>query len=95
MLHNYNQNKIPYINVQNSKSQEYQTHYSTMMRLCFSFLCVLGLSSYAVAYGPLDQKDPNGNITIKWDVISWTEDGYVATVKINNFQKFRQIKNPG
>ncbi|WJX72196.1 hypothetical protein P8452_56099 [Trifolium repens] len=63
-----------------------------MMRLCFSFLCVLVLSSYAVAYDP---KDPNGNITVKWDVISWTSDGYVALVTINNFQKFRQIKNLG
>ncbi|KAK2420106.1 protein COBRA [Trifolium repens] len=62
------------------------------MRLCFSFLCVLVISSYAVAYDP---KDPNGNITIKWDVIAWTPDGYVAMVTINNFQKFRQIKNPG
>jgi hypothetical protein len=29
----------------------------------------------SVAYDPLD---PNGNITIKWDVISWTPDGYVV-----------------
>ncbi|KAK2420110.1 protein COBRA [Trifolium repens] len=62
------------------------------MRLFISALCVLVLLSYAVAYDPLD---PNGNITIKWDVISWTPDGYVASVTINNFQKFRQIKNPG
>lgn len=25
-----------------------------------------------------DALDPNGNITIKWDVISWTPDGYVV-----------------
>ncbi|KAF5951744.1 hypothetical protein HYC85_009688 [Camellia sinensis] len=25
-----------------------------------------------------DALDPNGNITIKWDLISWTPDGYVA-----------------
>ena len=29
-----------------------------------------------VAYDPLD---PNGNITIKWDVMSWTSDGYVVS----------------
>lgn len=29
----------------------------------------------AEAYDPLD---PNGNLTIKWDVISWTPDGYVV-----------------
>lgn len=25
-----------------------------------------------------DALDPNGNITIKWDVITWTPDGYVV-----------------
>jgi hypothetical protein len=29
-----------------------------------------------VAYDPLD---PNGNITIKWDIMSWTPDGYVVS----------------
>ncbi|KAF9617676.1 hypothetical protein IFM89_037910, partial [Coptis chinensis] len=29
------------------------------------------------AYNPLD---PTGNITIKWDVVSWTVDGYVVSV---------------
>lgn len=29
------------------------------------------------AYDPLD---PNGNITIKWDVVSWTPDGYVVSI---------------
>lgn len=31
-----------------------------------------------------DALDPAGNITIKWDVISWTPDGYV--VSINELQ---------
>ncbi|KAL5176970.1 Protein COBRA [Glycine soja] len=44
------------------------------------------------AYNPLD---PNGNITIKWDVISWTPDGYVALVTMNNFQRYRHIASPG
>jgi hypothetical protein len=26
-----------------------------------------------------DSLDPNGNITIKWDIISWTPDGYVVS----------------
>lgn len=33
-----------------------------------------------VAYDPLD---PNGNITIKWDIISWTPDGYVVSILVN------------
>lgn len=32
--------------------------------------------SSADAYDPLD---PTGNITIKWDVMSWTPDGYVVS----------------
>ena len=27
-----------------------------------------------------DALDPTGNITIKWDVISWTQDGYVVSI---------------
>ncbi|KAH0746286.1 hypothetical protein KY285_007943 [Solanum tuberosum] len=50
------------------------------------------LFSYAAAYDPLD---PNGNITIKWDVMSWTPDGYVAVVTMNNFQMYRHIMSPG
>ncbi|KAJ4973322.1 hypothetical protein NE237_006496 [Protea cynaroides] len=48
--------------------------------------------SPAAAYDPLD---PNGNITIKWDIMSWTADGYVAAVTMNNFQMFRHIMSPG
>ncbi|PWA42200.1 COBRA-like extracellular glycosyl-phosphatidyl inositol-anchored protein family [Artemisia annua] len=39
--------------------------------------------------------DPNGNITIKWDIISWTPDGYVAVVTMYNFQQYRHISPPG
>lgn len=31
------------------------------------------------AYDPLD---PNGNITIKWDIMSWTADGYVVSLAL-------------
>ncbi|RLN41134.1 hypothetical protein C2845_PM01G18060 [Panicum miliaceum] len=48
--------------------------------------------SVAVAY---DALDPNGNITIKWDVISWTPDGYVAMVTMSNYQMYRHIMAPG
>ncbi|CAK7357244.1 unnamed protein product [Dovyalis caffra] len=47
---------------------------------------------FGEAYDPLD---PTGNITIKWDIISWTPDGYVAVVTIFNFQQFRHIQAPG
>ena len=39
--------------------------------------------------------DPTGNITIVWDVMAWTGDGYTATVTINNYQTFRKVEAPG
>ncbi|MCD9639508.1 COBRA-like protein 4 [Datura stramonium] len=53
---------------------------------------LLVLCSGAAAY---DALDPKGNITIKWDVVSWTPDGYVAVVTMNNFQMYRPIMSPG
>lgn len=52
---------------------------------CFSF-------TSTEAY---DALDPNGNITIKWDLIQWTPDGYVAVVTMFNFQQYRHIQAPG
>ncbi|XP_047080119.1 COBRA-like protein 2 [Lolium rigidum] len=54
-------------------------------------LLVAALPS-AEAYDPLD---PNGNITIKWDIMEWTSDGYTAVVSIYNYQKYRHIQAPG
>lgn len=62
------------------------TYLITLVGLLFVFF------SYAGAYDPLD---PNGNITIKWDVMSWTPDGYVAVVTMTNFQMYRHIMTPG
>uniref|UniRef100_J3N3S1 procollagen-proline 4-dioxygenase n=1 Tax=Oryza brachyantha TaxID=4533 RepID=J3N3S1_ORYBR len=42
-----------------------------------------------------DSLDPHGNITIKWDVMQWTPDGYVAVVTLFNYQQFRHIQPPG
>ncbi|CAN1839135.1 COBRA-like protein 4 [Linum perenne] len=62
------------------------------MRFAAALIFVLGLFTCTAAYDPLD---PNGNITVKWDIVSWTADGYMAVVTINNFQLFRHIMNPG
>lgn len=40
--------------------------------MCVDLLCF----GFVDAYDPLD---PNGNITIKWDIMSWTPDGYVVS----------------
>ncbi|TYH57101.1 hypothetical protein ES332_D08G066200v1 [Gossypium tomentosum] len=55
-------------------------------------ISALFLFVVAAAYDPLD---PNGNLTIKWDIVSWTPDGYVAVVTMNNFQMYRHIMSPG
>ncbi|KAM6593804.1 COBRA-like protein 4 [Cannabis sativa] len=60
--------------------------------LLAALLLVFMFSHPAAAYDPLD---PNGNITIKWDVMSWTPDGYVAVVTMTNFQMYRHIMSPG
>ena len=41
------------------------------------FLLIILFTSWSEAYDPLD---PNGNITIKWDIMSWTADGYVVSI---------------
>lgn len=32
-----------------------------------------------------DALDPIGNITIKWDILSWTSDGYVVSARMISF----------
>ncbi|KGN64072.1 COBRA-like protein 4 [Cucumis sativus] len=60
--------------------------------LTFSATSFLFLISLAAAF---DFLDPNGKIEIKWDVMYWTADGYVATVTITNSQTYRHITSPG
>lgn len=47
-----------------------------VVHILIRYLCV---SFLVAAYDPLD---PNGNITIKWDIMSWTPDGYVVSTTI-------------
>ncbi|XP_077211270.1 protein COBRA-like [Tasmannia lanceolata] len=61
----------------------------TILVLLLALCCI---STSTEAFDPLD---PNGNITIKWDIIQWTPDGYVAVVTIYNYQKYRHIQTPG
>lgn len=50
----------------------YELYASSVIReMCFFFYVL------AEAYDPLD---PNGNITIKWDVMAWTSDGYTVSM---------------
>ncbi|CAL4931582.1 unnamed protein product [Urochloa decumbens] len=54
-----------------------------------------GFSSVAPLAEAYDPLDPTGNITIKWDIMQWTSDGYVAVVSIHNYQKYRHMQAPG
>ncbi|XP_065866464.1 COBRA-like protein 1 [Euphorbia lathyris] len=42
-----------------------------------------------------DTLDPNGEITVTFDIITWTDDGYKAKVSIENMYAYRQIGKPG
>lgn len=54
-------------------------------------VAVLVLASLQCS-GAYDPLDPFGNIAIKWDIMSWTGDGYTATVSMYNTQQFRGIQ---
>ncbi|CAN0876955.1 COBRA-like protein 4 [Linum grandiflorum] len=61
------------------------------MWFCFLLLLVAAFPQTG-AYDPLD---PHGKIHIKWDIMSWTPDGYVAAVTMTNVQMYRHIASPG
>ncbi|WOK94446.1 hypothetical protein Cni_G03148 [Canna indica] len=67
----------------------------SVAKLAPLLLSLVVLSSLIPSTEAYDALDPNGNITIKWDVMQWTPDGYVATVTMFNFQQYRHIQAPG
>uniref|UniRef100_A0A7N0RFR2 COBRA-like protein n=1 Tax=Kalanchoe fedtschenkoi TaxID=63787 RepID=A0A7N0RFR2_KALFE len=73
------------------------------MRFCGVGRSLLGLVAVVLlslatcpspSYG-YDPLDPNGNITVKWDIMDWDGDTYHARVSIVNYQLFRHIDSPG
>uniref|UniRef100_A0A7N1A7Y8 COBRA-like protein n=1 Tax=Kalanchoe fedtschenkoi TaxID=63787 RepID=A0A7N1A7Y8_KALFE len=60
-----------------------------------AFLAMLLACTSFTATDAYEVLDPNGNITIQWDITSWNPDGYVAVVTIQNFYQFRHIQPPG
>ncbi|XP_030499388.2 protein COBRA [Cannabis sativa] len=60
---------------------------------CLFSLAISSLSFHQI--NGYDWRDPLGNITIRWDIISPTPDGYVAVVNITNYQKYRKVDAPG
>ncbi|CDJ26397.1 unnamed protein product [Triticum aestivum] len=47
--------------------------------VCALLLAAALLLSAPAATEAYNSLDPNGNITIKWDIMSWTPDGYVVS----------------
>ncbi|CAN7089841.1 unnamed protein product [Brassica rapa subsp. narinosa] len=65
------------------------------MESLFSSIIILLLVSFScfISSGALTSN--KGNITIKWDLMNWTPDGYIAVVTAYNNQKQRSIPSPG
>ncbi|KAL9226500.1 hypothetical protein vseg_002307 [Gypsophila vaccaria] len=68
---------------------------SLIFTIFTTFVVFFTSSTHFVPIEAYGRASPNGNITIKWDVISWTADGYISLVTIYNFQKDRRIQAPG
>eukprot|EP00850_Spirogloea_muscicola_P015772 SM000124S25904 [mRNA] locus=s124:60697:63359:+ [translate_table: standard] len=65
------------------------------LRGCGLAAVLLALALAAGTADAFDILDPTGNVTVTYDIMTWTIDGYVASVTINNFQQFRRIGPPG
>ncbi|KAL5791133.1 hypothetical protein ACOSQ2_006021 [Xanthoceras sorbifolium] len=50
------------------------------------------LVSMCNCYDPLD---PNGNITVTFDILQRRQDGYTARVTIQNYYQYRHVDKPG
>ncbi|GFY89365.1 COBRA-like protein 6 precursor [Actinidia rufa] len=62
-----------------------------LVLILFSFALITHLSP-TYGYDPLD---PNGNITIKWDVMQVNDDTQDVRLSIFNYQLFRHVEPPG
>ncbi|KAG2284315.1 hypothetical protein Bca52824_055535 [Brassica carinata] len=65
------------------------------MESLLSAVIVLLLVSFSCFTSSEALTSNNGNITIKWDIMSWTPDGYGALVTAYNYQNHRSIPSPG
>ncbi|KAL0911171.1 hypothetical protein M5K25_019291 [Dendrobium thyrsiflorum] len=80
--------KISFLSFNSRRSISKLAHFASFHVFFLLFFSFKSIEAF-------DSLDPNGNITIKWDVMQWTPDGYVAVVTINNYQQYRHIQSPG
>ncbi|KAK8629758.1 hypothetical protein V6N13_078587 [Hibiscus sabdariffa] len=59
---------------------------------CAQFLMLIALISLSDCYDPLD---PNGNITVTFDINQWLPEGYLARVTIQNYYQYRHVDPSG
>ncbi|KAK3414267.1 hypothetical protein EUGRSUZ_I02750 [Eucalyptus grandis] len=55
-------------------------------------LCLVSFAPLSYGYDPLD---PNGNLTIKWDIMKSEDTSYDVKVSLFNYQLFRHVEPPG
>lgn len=59
---------------------KYIKDYSFQFQILLEFSLLFFFFCHFFSAEAYDALDPTGNITIKWDVMSWTPDGYVVSV---------------
>lgn len=42
---------------------------------------ILAFFLYVATAGAYDPLDPTGNVTMKWDIMFWTTDGYIGSAR--------------
>ncbi|KAG2260687.1 hypothetical protein Bca52824_079981 [Brassica carinata] len=56
-------------------------------------MIVLLLASFSCFTSSEALTSSNGNITIKWDLMNWTPDGYVPTITETTLNSFTGMEN--
>ncbi|XP_052192059.1 COBRA-like protein 1 [Diospyros lotus] len=57
-----------------------------------TLILLLSMCRLSACYDPLD---PNGNITVTFDILQWRIDGYVVRVTIQNYYQYRHFDQSG
>ncbi|XP_021286128.1 COBRA-like protein 1 isoform X1 [Herrania umbratica] len=66
--------------------------FSRVRSLALMSMSLISVCTLSDCYDPLD---PNGNITVTFDINQWTRDGYEARVTIQNYYHYRHVDKSG
>ncbi|XP_044508773.1 COBRA-like protein 1 [Mangifera indica] len=67
-------------------------NFSNVWPLALLLTLLVAMGSFSDCYDPLD---PNGNITVTFDIHRWTDTGYLARVTIQNHYQYHHVDKPG